>query len=153
MCINRFSISKALYIAYWYINYLSPNLIFLIAGRWILSILMFQVIETIGYPDYNCLFCMKPIVIWCYQAFWFCRPQRNSASYVLSCMKLILQLKTLAVYWLVLLQSRNPRCRFHTPIFHFLFSLWLAAKRKKLTNHCWLIGFGQDGCFLTSAHS
>lgn len=34
-------------------------------------------------------------------------------------MKLILQLKTLAVYWLVLLQSRNPRCRFSTPVFLF----------------------------------
>jgi len=32
-------------------------------------ILMLQAIETVGNPDYSCLFSMEPIVIWCYQAF------------------------------------------------------------------------------------
>ena len=145
MCVNQITISKALYSAYWYINYLLPNLIFLIAGRWILLILMFQVIETIGYPDYSCLFCMESLVILCYQAFWFCRSQRNPSGFCKVCFE---QRE-------IDLAAQNP-CRmlggsyskvvipiadFHTPFFSFLFSLGLAAKRKKPINHCGLISF------------
>ena len=57
--------------------------------------------------------------------------RRDPASYVLSCMKLILQLKTLAVCWFVLLQSRNPRCRFHTPFFPFFVFIMIGGEEKK----------------------
>lgn len=70
MCINRITISKAFYIERRDISTIFRQILFfLIACRWILPILMFQVIETVGYPDYSCLSYMEPIVIWCYQAF------------------------------------------------------------------------------------
>lgn len=46
---------------------LSQILFFLIARSWILPMLMWQIIETVGYPDYSGLSHMKPIVIWCNQ--------------------------------------------------------------------------------------
>lgn len=94
---------------------------------------MFQVIDILGYPDYSCLFCMKHIVICAITTSSFVSRngiRRDSARYVLSCMKLILQLKTLAVSWLVLLQSRNPHCRFHASIFPFLFLIVICSEEE-----------------------
>lgn len=41
-----------------------------------------------------------------------------------------------------------PIADFHTPFFSFLFSLGLAAKRKKPINHCGLIGLGMMDAIL-----
>lgn len=69
MCTNRISISKALYIAYCYVNYVEPNLILPHCKKLNFVNIDVQIIETVYYPDYSCLSYMKPIVIWCYQAF------------------------------------------------------------------------------------
>ena len=79
--------------------------------------------------------------------------RRDSASYVLSCMKLILQLKTLAVCWLVLLQSRNPRCRFHTPIFPFFVFIMIGGEKKKADKSHRTYRLRYNGCHLTSVYS
>ncbi len=69
MHINQIEISKALYIAYCYVNCLMPNLILPHCKKLDFVNIYVQIIETVGYPDYSSLFCMEPIVIWCYRAF------------------------------------------------------------------------------------
>lgn len=48
MCINRISISKALYIAYCYVNYLGPNLILPHCKKLDFVNIDVQIIETVG---------------------------------------------------------------------------------------------------------
>ena len=156
MCINRIAISKALCIVYWYINYLSPNL-------------MLPHGKKLNFADIDV------------PSNWNSRLSRLQQSFlcgiycnfVLSSL-LILYVRTESVgilqgmFW----AARNWFCsskplqyvgrsysKVVSPVADFTLRFFPFVshcdlqRSKKPTNHCWLIGLGYDGWDITSVHS
>lgn len=101
---------------------------------------MYRGIETPSYHYFCCLFYIEAAVIWCYQAFGFCRLKRNPSGFGKVCFEL------LETY----LAAQNP-CRmfgwsyskvvipiagFHAPFFLLCFHRdW--RRKEKTDKSCW----------------
>ena len=156
MCINRITNLEALYIAYWYIHYLSSNLILPhgkklnfadidVPSNWNSRLSRLQLPFLCGA---NCNLVQSSLMILSVATesvgilqvmFW--------AAWNWFCSSKPLQYIGWSYSKVVI-----PIADFHAPFFLFCFHCdW--RRKKKPTNQIGLIGFGQAGYFLTLVHS